>query len=101
MQQRRLAATRRSAHCDILAGVHPQRDVAQRRDRPGGHRKETGDATRFDDGHQPTTSRLSVAAIGNRVASHTGYPAAAAAVTANSMACNITARHWKTKKCRR
>ena len=86
VQQRRLAAARRSGDGDVLAGGDVKRHVAQRCHWTGRHREHTAHAARLDDQrrrHQPTTSRRSVAAIGSRDVSQTGYAAAAAAVMTN------------------
>ncbi len=72
VQQRRLAAARRPADGDVLAGANLQRDVAHRVYRSGRHREHAASTLlRVDDQRRsrrrhPITSSRSVAAIGRR-----------------------------------
>ena len=74
VQQRRLAAARRTDDADVLAGRDPQRHVAQRATGPGRHREDprARSALRRSARHE-TTSRRSVAAIGSAATIRIGY----------------------------
>ena len=102
VQQRRLAAARRSGDRDVLAVRDLDRHVAQRRDRPGRHRERARQAAAFDDRRHETVSRRSVAAIGRRVATHTGIDRRGHARRGQQREMQQPpVRGSKTKKCRR
>src|SRR6185436_2178087 len=101
VQERRLAAPGRPGDRDVLARRDPDRDMAEGGDRAGGHGKDAGQVAPLDDRRRPghdTISRRSVAAIGNRAASQTGYSAARKPVAASSAAWRTIVPGSNTKK---
>ncbi len=101
VQQRRLAAARRPDDSEILAGRDAERNLPQRGDRPGRHRKDPRHVRRLDNRRRhDTTSRRSVAAMGSVATMRIGYAAAASAASARSAPWSTIARGSNTKKCR-